>query len=137
MKNLTIIISILAVAAVVTACDKPEQENQITSASTSPIFDLKVVNWGPQSAKVGTNPNEQPDGSMGVWIEVSGTQGLGEAQVIFGGQPAKMTSVQEKNVNAAISTEQLTQAGNKEVVIKQISTGKTYPVGTFTVESAK
>ncbi len=100
-------------------------------------FELKVLNWGPQSAKVETNPNKQPDGGMGIWTEVAGTQGLGEAQMIFGGQPAKATSVQEKNVNASISTEQLTQAGNKEVLIKQTSTGKTFPVGTFIVEPAK
>ena len=136
MKNLTTI-SILAIAIILSACGKTEQDNQKTSVASPPTFELKVVNWGPQSAKVGTNPNKQPDGNMGVWIEVAGTQGLGEAQVIFGGQPAKATSVQEKNVNAAISTEQLSQAGNKEVVIKQIATGKTYVVGTFIVESAK
>lgn len=127
MKNLTTI-GILAIAAILSACEKPEQANQKTSVSTSPTFELKVINWGPQSTKVGTNPNKQPDGNMGVWIEVAGTQGLGEAQVIFGGQPAKVTFVLEKNVNAAISTEQLSQAGNKEVVIKQISTEKTYVV---------
>ncbi|MES2025435.1 MAG: hypothetical protein V4448_07755 [Pseudomonadota bacterium] len=135
MKSLTMI-SILAVVVMVSACDKTEQTNQKTSLPATPVFELKVVNWGPKSAKVGTNPNKQPDGSMGVWIEVVGTQGLGDAQVLFGGQPAKGTSVQDKNVNAAISTEELIQPGSKDVVVKQISTGKTYPVGTFTVESA-
>jgi hypothetical protein len=105
-------------------------------ASLSSInFSLKVVNWGPRSAKVGTIPNKQPDGSMGIWIEVLATQGLVDAQVIFGGLPAKVTSIMEKHVNAAIAIEQLNQAGDKEVVIIQISTGKTYPVGIFTVES--
>jgi hypothetical protein len=99
-------------------------------------FPLEITNWGPRSAKVGTISNKQPDGSMGIWIEVKSTKGLGEAQLMFGGQSAKVTSVMEKHVNAAISIEQINQSGNKEVVIKQISTGKTYPVGIFIVESA-
>jgi hypothetical protein len=37
----------------------------------------------------------------------------------------------QKNVNAAISTAQLSQTGNKWVVIKQTSTGKTYVAGTL------
>lgn len=133
MKHLTSI-GILTIAIILSACGKTEKDNQKTSVTSPPTFELKIVNWGPQSAKVGTNPNKQPDGNMGVWIEVAGTHGLGEAQVIFGGQPAKATSVQEKNVNAAISTEQLSKAGTKEVVIKQIATRKTYVVGTFIVE---
>ena len=136
MKSLTTI-SILAIAIILSACGKTEQANQKTSVEASPTFELKVINWGAQSAKVGTSLSNQPDGGMGMWIEVAGTQGLGDAQVIFDGQPAKATSVQEKLITASISTEQLTRAGNKEVVVKQISTGKTYLVGTFIVESAK
>ena len=130
MKNLTTI-SILAIAIILSACDKTEQGEQKTPGSLSPVVELKVINWGPQSAKVGTNPNKQPDGSMGLWVEVSGTQGLGEAQVLFSGQPAKSTSVQEKLITAAIATDQLAVVGNKEVAIKQIGTGKLFPVGIF------
>lgn len=130
MKNLTMI-SILAVAAIVSACDKAEQANQKTSVPASSTFELKVVNWGPQSAKVGTNPNKQPDGSMGVWIEVASTHALGEAQVIFGGQTAKSTSIQEKLITAAISPDQFAVAGDKDIAIKQIGTGKIFPVGIF------
>ena len=130
MKNLTTI-GILAIAAILSACDKPEPANQKTSVSTSSTFELKVIDWGAQSAKVGTNPIKQPDGTMGLWIEVSGTQGLGEAQVLFSGQPAKLTTVQEKLITAAITTDQLAVAGNKEVAIKQIATGKLFPVGIF------
>lgn len=130
MKNLTVI-TILSIAAILSACDKTEQTNQKAPVAASPAFELKVVNWGPQSAKIGTNPNKQPDGSMGIWIEVAGTQGLGEAQVLFSGQPAKSTSVQEKLITAAIATDQLAVAGDKEVAIKQSGTGKLFPVGIF------
>lgn len=130
MKSLTRI-SILTFAILLSACDKTEQASQKTSVAVPPTSDLKVVNWGPQSGKIGTNPNKQSDGSMGIWIEVTGTQGFGEAQVLFAGQPAKATSVQEKLVTAAIATDQLAVAGDKEVVIKQIGTGKLFPIGIF------
>ena len=132
MKNLTVI-TIFAIATILSACDKTEQANQKTSVAASPTFELKVVNWGSQSTKVGTNPGKQADGSMGLWIEVSGTQGLGEAQVLFSGQPAKSTSVQEKLITAAIASDQLAVAGDKEVAIKQIGTGKLFPVGILKV----
>ena len=121
----------------VSARDKTAQVNQKQTSTSSPATELKIGNWGPQSAKIGTTPNEQPDGSMGIWIKAINTEALGEAQVIFGGQAAKQTSVQEKLITAAISTEQLSQPGNKEVVIKQISTGKIYKVGIFIVEPEK
>lgn len=136
MKNLTMI-SIFAVAATLSACDKTDQANQKTSTTTFSSTELKINNWGPQSAKTGTNPNKQPDGSMGIWIEVSGTQGLGEVQVQFAGQSAKSTSVQEKLITAAIAPEQLAEPGDKEVAIKQLATNKIYSVGVFKVATEK
>jgi hypothetical protein len=68
---------------------------------------------------------------MGIWIDISSTQGLGDAQLIFDGKPAKSTSVQDKLVTAAISHEQLEAPGAKKIFIKQISTGRLFPVGTF------
>ena len=99
----------------------------------TPLTELKVNNWGPRSTKTDTNPNKQPDGSMGIWIENSGTQGLGDVQVLFAGQPAKSTSVQENLITTAISSDQLTVAGDKEIVVKQLRTGKLFPVGVFKV----
>lgn len=107
---------------------------QNDSIQDSAALELQVVNWGPQSTKVGTIPNRQSDGSMGLWIEVAGIHRLGEAQVIFGGNPAMGTVVQENIITAAISTVQLSYVGNKEVFIRQISTGKSCLVGTFLVE---
>lgn len=125
----------LAVAAIVSACNKTKNENHQKATVTSSIFDLKVVNWGPQSLKAGINPNKQPDGSMGIWVEVESTNGLGEAQIMFGGQPAKLTSVQEKIITAAIDAEQIATTGEKEVVIKQIGSGKLIPIGTVRLTS--
>ena len=109
----------------------PKNITQLSSKS-----ELTVTNWGPQTASVGTNPNTQPDGSMGIWIAVSDTQGFGEAQVTFGGE-SMQTVVQDKLITAAIPTSQLGKVGNNELLIKQISTGRVYTVGTFIVGASK
>ncbi len=106
----------------------------ITQVASKP--ELTITNWGPQTANVGTNPNIQPDGSLGIWISVSDTQGSGEVQVTFGGE-SMHTVVQDKLITAAIPAKQLSQVGSKEVLIKQISTGRVYSVGTFIVEASK
>jgi hypothetical protein len=132
MKNFTLI-NILAIAAVVSACGKTEPTNEKIPMAAPAALELKVINWGPQSAKIGSNPNKQPDGSMGIWIETSGTQGLGEAQVLFAGQPGKLTAIQEKIITTAISIDQIAVLGDKDIIIKQVGTGKLYPIGIFKV----
>ena len=79
------------------------------------------------------NPNKQPDGSVGIWIETSGTQGLGGAQVLFAGQPGKLTAINEKLITTSIPIEQFSVAGGKDIVIKQAGAGKIYPVGVFSI----
>lgn len=99
-------------------------------------FELKVIKWGPQSADMGTVPNIQPDGNMGMWIEVADTEGLGDAQLFFADQPV-VAYVYEKLITAAIPKEQLSKPGSKVVTVKQTLTGKIFPVGTFVVEAKK
>ncbi len=115
------------------SCDEVGKANQKHLLADSSSIELNVSNWGPQSAKIGTIPNEQPDGSMGIWIKASGAQGLGEAQVLFAGQPAKSTSIQEELITAAITSDRLAVAGDHEIVVKHIGTGKIFPVGIFKV----
>lgn len=130
-------VALFVSVAVLAACSKNDVPANKPSAAAVSAVELKVGNWGPQSSTAGDIPNKQPDGSLGLWIQVSGEQGLGDMQVLFAGQPAKATAVQDKLITAAISPEQLAQTGNKEVVIKQVSTGKTFSVGTFNVTPAK
>lgn len=101
------------------------------------VVNLKINNWGPQSTVVGVIPGLQPDGSAGIWIQVSGALWLGDAQVLFSGQPARATSVQPKLITAAISPENFSKSGKKEISIKQVSTGKVFPVGFLNVEAPK
>ena len=136
MKQLTILAT-LSLAAILSACDNGTPPQQKIPANAAAAVELKVINWGPQSTNVGIIPNKQPNGVMGIWIEVSGTQGFGEAQVLFGGQPAAATYVQEKVITAAIAPAQLAEPGKKEIVIKQIATNKVFPVGVFDVQAAK
>ncbi len=101
-----------------------------------PKVDLKVDNWGPQTTQAKIVPNPQPDGGAGIWIQVSDAEGLGAAQVTFGGEPA-VTVVQPKLITASIPAKSFAQPGSKEIAIKQISTGKVFPVGTFKIEPGK
>jgi hypothetical protein len=94
---------------------------------------ITVSSWGPQTAVAGTNPNKQPDGSVGIWIQVSNTQRLRSAQVIFDEKPASNTSVQDNLITFAIRPEQLKTSGNKKIYIKQARTGRKIPVGVFVV----
>jgi len=103
---------------------------------TRDVAALKIENWGPRSMIVGDIPNRQPNGVMGLWILASGVPDLGRVHVSFNGQPA-VTTVSGKGMTAAIFPEQLTRPGKKEVVIKQISTGKIFPVGVFEVQAGK
>lgn len=136
MKHITLV-GILAIAAVVSGCDKPDQANQNPPISKAPLTELKVTDWGPQTAPAGTVPNKQPDGNMGIWIQVAGTQGLGEVQISFGGQVVKSPVIQEKLITIAVAPDQLTEPGDKEITIKQAATDKVFKVGVFKVVPAK
>jgi len=98
--------------------------------------DLKVENWGPRSMVAGDIPNKQPDGVMGLWIKAPGADALGKAEVLFDNQPA-LTTISEKGLTAAIAPEQLTKPGKIKVAVKQVSTGKIFPVGAFEVQAVK
>ena len=116
-------------------CGKPDASDS-KAAPAAPVaapIDLKVTNWGPQETKVGVVPNPQPDGNMGLWIQVNDTQGLGEVQVLFGGQPGSTAVVVDKVITIAVAPAQLAAAGDKDVVIKQVSSQKAFPVGTFKI----
>lgn len=133
--NLSVFLAICALSGC-NKNDSPSNKSDVAKPSVA-VADVKVGDWGPQSAKVGELPNKQPDGTIGLWIQVTGEQSLGEVQVLLGGQPAKATSIQDKLITVSISPDSLAQPGDKEVVIKQVSTGKIFPVGIFKVTPAQ
>jgi len=102
-----------------------------SSGKSNNVFKtLKVLRWGPTEAKIGTIENKQPDGKMGIWIDVPSTEGIGEVQVLFDGHP-EVTAIEPKLITAGVSPEELTVAGDKKIEIKSVPTGETLPVGTF------
>lgn len=93
---------------------------------------INVLKWGPNETKLGTIPNKQPDGKMGLWIDVSSTEGFGELQVLFA-EKTVPTVIQPKLITAGIPPEEIAAPGDKTVKIKQLSTGNIVSVGVFKV----
>lgn len=129
----------LALLTGLSACgDAPPPPAPAAAPAAAPAFNpainLQVVGWGPQTANVGAEvPNKQPDGQMGLWIKVNSTEGLGEAQVLFGGQAAEKIVVTPDLITAAIPPAWINAAGDKTVEIKQVGSQKTFAVGTLKV----
>lgn len=139
MKQLTLIMS-LALASLLSGCDQknPAPPPVPTSAVTNTVpFQLSVTSWGPQTTVAGVIENRQANGGMGMWIDVANTQGLGEAEVLFDGKPGKHINVDSKLITVEIAPEQIATAGKYAVAVKQVSTGKLFPVGEFEVQAAK
>jgi len=139
MKKLTLIVS-LALASLLSACGQHESAPPpvpVSPVTNTAPFELKVTSWGPQTSAPGAIENKQPTGGMGMWIDVSSTQGLGDAEVLFDGKPGKHINVDSKLITVEIPPDQLAVAGKYAVAVKQVSTGKLYPVGEFEVKAAK
>jgi hypothetical protein len=99
------------------------------AAGLQHIGPLVVTNWGPQSTTPGVVPNRQPDGSLGIWIQATGTRP--QMQVFFAGKAAKITTVQPNLITAAVDAGELRGDGVKDVAVKDGLDGKTYVIGQF------
>lgn len=135
MKKILLLV-IFTIVVFISGCetDSPNTSDK-SSNTTSDKFSnkLKVLKWGPEEPlKIGTIPNKQPDGKMGVWINVSSTAGLGEMQVLFNGHPM-LTAISPNGMTAGIPPEEISTAGDKKVEIQSISTKEIIPVGTLKV----
>lgn len=135
MKKFILIIS-LTLAGLLAGCGKDESPVPASPAA-NPAFQLSVTSWGPQATPAGVIENKQSTGGMGMWIDVANTQGLGEAEVLFDGKPGKHINVDSKLITVEISPEQIAVAGKYAVAVKQVATGKLFPVGDFEVQAAK
>jgi len=105
-----------------------------------PIDDFKnvhVLNWGPQETTPGLTPNPQPDGSAGIWIQISDGTKLGDVEVILDDQTAKGTVFNHRDlITASISAESFKKPGEKNLYFKQINSGTLFLVGKFKVMSS-
>lgn len=111
-----------------------------TSTSAQPATSVAAshqgatfTDWGPKSMVVGTIPNAQPDGGMGLWINVSNKSDLGVYTVLFDGKPMSMVGGNDHSITASVPASLLASVGAKEVIIRRHSDGKVFVVGTFHV----
>ena len=94
---------------------------------------LTVEAWGPKSTRVGVVPNIQPGNNAGIWVKVEAEKGFGEVQLIFDGKPAVLTRFSGQTITAAISAENFKMPGEKPILIRQVLTGREFPIGSFLV----
>jgi len=94
---------------------------------------LEVANWGPRSTFSGVVPNPQSGGFAGMWIQTNVDPDFGVVQLIFDGKPAKLTQFNGELITAAIDAENFKMPGEKRISIRQVLTGREFPVGTFVV----
>ena len=114
----------------------PESRLEHRTKDKTTILDQFVVTeWGPKSTHSGVVSNKQPNGSMGIWIRASNVIDGAKLEVLFDGQPASVTTVQNGLITAAISSELIMSIGEHEIVVRHLSTGKSVSVGKFSVYS--
>jgi hypothetical protein len=132
-RQRTLSYAIAASIILLGACSPADNGPTTTPVTSASSAGLAVTNWGPTAAQVGVVPNKQPNGHMGLWIQVESTQGLGEVQVLVGGHIGSTAVVAEKLITSAFPVEVLAQPGALAVTVKQVATGKSFAVGTFTI----
>lgn len=97
------------------------------------VAKMRILNWGPRSAPVGTVPNAQPDGTAGIWVQVANASDIGDVRMTLDGKPALSTGVSPTAVTAAFPPTLFSTEGTHEIAIEQFFTGKVIKVGTFSV----
>ena len=105
------------------------------SKTNAALPGITIINWGPQSAVQGENPNRQPDGGVGIWIQIRGSNTLIDPKVVFDGQPA-ITITQGKLITASVNSSHIKDVGKKTVLIQQKNEPKIF-VGLFEVKAKK
>jgi len=94
---------------------------------------FNILNWGPQGPEsTGALPNLQPDGSMGIWIKLSGNVDDKNTKVLFNGRESKITVVQGDLITAAISPNAVKDTGKSPADISLLfSDGIRLKIGTY------
>ena len=75
----------------------------------------------------------QPDGGVGLWIEVTNKKSLEGFEVLFAGKPLGNIGGGEQSVTASIPSSFLRSVGSNEISIKRLKDGKMFVVGAFNV----
>lgn len=89
-----------------------------------------LEDWGPQDARVGEVPNEQPDGSAGIWIRIGCATAA--TQILFDGM-ALPTTVQPGLLTARLDPAYLTVARQAQLAVHDPDSDETLPVGVMAI----
>ena len=98
--------------------------------------DIQVLDWGPRQTAPGMVPNRQIDGGGGLWITIRevGTKKVGPMAIYFAGQSAfYRTTFTGQVITATLPPRFFNRPGKHEVSLKQLVTGRVFPVGYFQV----
>jgi hypothetical protein len=118
------------------SADAPAADGTAVAAPVTamPQGALTVVQWGAQDAKVGEGFNQQPDGSSGLWFELSQALPPVEVTGTFGDKPLLGVVSSGKIVTATVPTSYLAAPGSYPIELVVPSTGARISVGSFTVK---
>ena len=95
---------------------------------------LKILNWGPRAAPVMVIPNIQPDGTLGIWVKVTGLDVSENWHLSFDGEPALLTNREKGLITASVNPNLLKSIGEKAVTLENRDANKVIDVGVFMVK---
>lgn len=90
-----------------------------------------ATKWGPRKTQVGVARNEQPDGSMGVWVHMDCYPG--DATLRFGDDPLPLTR-KGFGFTTSIPLPLLESPGEKPLVLMSPGAGTEFTVGHIVIE---
>ena len=104
----------------------------MASKTVAPAEDFcSVEQWGPRTTRAGVAVNEQPDGSMGLWLH---TGCLPEgSRLLFGEDPLDYRR-REFGLTAAVPLALLGAPGSVPLKLYNAATNKTLLIGQFVIE---
>lgn len=90
-----------------------------------------VTKWGPQQTQVGVAQNEQPDGSMGMWVQMECFPK--DATLRFGDDPLPLTR-RQFGFTTSIPLPLIESPGEKPLVLMSPSAGTEFIIGHIVIE---
>jgi hypothetical protein len=99
-----------------------------------PEIMLEVKKWGPVATLINKVANRLPDGTGAFWIKVDKLEEAGKLEVLLDGQPALKTLVRQELITASFPPESYAKAGDYDLEILHVASGKKIQVGTFQVK---
>lgn len=144
MRTAKLLLPSLLIALAVSACSgqnsapaadivTPAQPAEAATTAAEAAA-LQVVTWGPDKITAGQAFNQQPDGSSGLWFELSGPIHGQEVTATLDGKPLLGVVVSDKVITAIVPADQIPGKGEHAVEIQLPNLGTTIQAGTLVAE---